>query len=356
MSDLETFITQMISSSGISAYEEPIREIINSKWLSLADEISISRLGSLHALCKGSGSLPRRKILLAAHMDAVGLMVTGVVDEFLRFTSVGAIDPRILPGQPVFVFGREELPGIIIKPPDHHLPSKYLEKTIPIEYLFIDVGLTPEETAKLVRSGDVIAFANPPCRLFGETISGHTLDDRAGVAAVTHCMELLKSRVHLWDVWAVATTQEEAHYEGAYTSTYSIQPDIGISIDVCVAQGPGAAESALSKLEGGVSIGILSDSHPYFSKTLVVTAEKLGIPYEIDTFAVRPLHSATDAYAIQITGKGIATAVVSIPLRYMHTPVELVSQKDIRSVGCLLAEFITSLDDDFLEKINWDNL
>ena len=162
--------------------------------------------------------------MIAAHMDAIGLMVNAIIDGFLRFTPIGGIDVRVLPGQMVTVHGRQDLPGMIVPTPARLLPSRVQAGVVPLEYLLVDVGLLPDEVVSLVRVGDTISFAQPPLSTGGETIAGHSLDNRAAVAALTSCLEILASRPHVWDVWAVATVQEETTYGGALTSAFKLTP------------------------------------------------------------------------------------------------------------------------------------
>lgn len=351
MTDILPFLKDMVSVAGLSGHEAPAREIITNTWRPLVDELQVSRLGSLEALRKGSGSEPRHSILLAAHMDAIGLMATTIIDGLIHFTQIGGVDPRILPGQPVIVHGRQALPGEVVQPPASLLPPQFKDDPVPMEYLWVDTGLEADEVARLVRPGDLISFAQPPFELSGETLAGHTMDDRTAVAALTVCLEELKARRHSWDVWAVATVQEETSFGGGYTSSFGINPDIGIAVDVTHAKGPGTSEAKIAPLGEGVVIGLGPNVHPYLYKMLKQVSEDLEIPYHIDTL---PHHSGTDAYPIQVTAEGKPSAVLSIPLRYMHTPVETVSLKDIKRVGRVLAEFITRLDPEFLQKITWD--
>jgi endoglucanase len=351
MEELTLFLKDLISVPGLSAYEGPAREIIKLKWAGLTDEIRISKLGSLHALRKGTGTLPRPVMMLACHMDSIGLMAASIVEGFIRITKVGGVDPRILPGQPVQVIGKEILNGVICQPADRLLPAEFEGKPVPLEHLLVDVGLPHEEVIKLVRLGDLVCFNSQPLDLSGDTLAGHTLDDRAAVAAVTHCLKILQKRTHAWDVQAVATVQEETTFGGAYTSAFDLLPDIGIAIDVCHAKGPGTSEPDFPVLGKGLVLDIGPNVHPYLFVTFKNVAEEMEIPYVVGT---SPTHTGTDAYAIQVTGSGIPSMVISIPLRYMHTPVEMVSIKDIRRTGRLLAEFITHLEADYLEKINWE--
>ncbi|MCJ7623161.1 MAG: M20/M25/M40 family metallo-hydrolase, partial [Anaerolineaceae bacterium] len=351
MTDMKEFLKEMISASGVSGHESSVREIITKKWAPLVDTLQVSRLGSLEGLKCGSGEGKRRSILLAGHMDAIGLMATGVEAGFIRMTSIGGVDPRVLPGQQVVVKGREVLKGVIIQPPDRMIADHKSGAPVGIEDLYVDVGLEAEEVEKLVRPGDVISFGQEPVELAGETLAGHTLDDRTAVAAITACLEILQKRVHSWDVWAVATVQEEVSMGGAHTSTYGLEPDIGVAIDVTHAKGPGTSEKMIADLGKGLVIGPGPNVHPAVYGKIKAIAEEMEIPYQLE---VMPMHSGTDAYAIQVVREGVPSMVVSLPLRYMHTPVEVVSLKDIQRVGRLLAEFITALDEEYIAEMKWE--
>jgi putative aminopeptidase FrvX len=214
MTDITPFLKDLLTAPGLSGYEDPASEIISAKWTPLVHEISRGRLGSLHGLRRGTGTSPRPSVMIATHMDAIGLMVTGLADGFLRLTQVGGVDPRVLAGTPVTVYATgtgetQPIPGVVILPPARLLPPEIGMNPVPLEYLFVDTGLPPRKVADMVRVGDVVSYAQVPVELSGETISGHTLDNRASVAALTICLEELQSRPHVWDVWAVATTQEK---------------------------------------------------------------------------------------------------------------------------------------------------
>ncbi len=353
MIELKETLKSMISLPGLSGYEKPIRDLITTAWEPLVDEISTSRLGSLHALRRGNGDLPRPAILLAAHMDAIGMIVTAIKDGLLRFTGIGGIDPRILPGQLVTVHGRSDMPGVIVQPADYLLPASQQRCSIAMEYLFVDTGLMADEVNQLVRVGDLISFSQEPMELSGNTLAGHSLDNRASVAAVTQCLLELSHVQHAWDVWAVATVQEEETLAGSITSPYEIKPQIAVAIDVTFAKGPGASDWRTLSLAKGPCLGWGPNIHPYIYKRFADTAEKLDIPCQKEYM---PRHSGTDAYGMQVVGEGIPTMVISIPLRYMHTPVELIAMKDIERTGRLLAETIARLELDFLDTISWDEV
>jgi tetrahedral aminopeptidase len=353
MTDILPFLKSLISVSGVSGYETPVARLIREKWSTLADETSVSRVGSLHGLKKGSGRSPRPSVMIAAHMDAIGMMVSQIEDGFLRITQVGGIDIRVLPGAQVTVHASsgEELPAVIAMPPARFLPEAAGDGALEIKYLLVDTGLTPREVGRKVRVGDLVSFANEPMELAGDVISGHTLDNRASVAALTVCLEELQGKPHKWDVWAVATVQEETSYLGAYSSAFDLRPQIAIAVDVTFAKGPGANGWQTHPLGKGVGICMGPNMHPFLHKKLTELADKLEIPWFLD---VTPAHSGTDAYPMQVTAEGIPTALVDFPIRYMHTPVEVASVKDIQRAGRLLAEFIASLEADFVEKIVWE--
>jgi len=341
MIDLQAHLKKMLSASGLSGFEGPIREIVQEAWEPLTDELIVSKIGSLHGLKKGRGEEPRRRVMISVHMDAIGMMVTGIQDGLLRFTEIGGIDHRILPGQLVTVHGRDALPGVVVQPPAHLLPESAGEGPVEMKYLFIDVGLQADSVAENVRIGDTISFAQEPLELTGEALSGHTLDNRVSVAAATLCLDELQNRLHDWDVWAVASAQEEETLGGALTSPFDIRPDIAIVVDVCFARGLGSSDWRSLPFGEGVGLGDGPNIHPNLYKAFEEKAKGLEIPYHRD---LMPKMSGTDAMAIQVVAEGIPCMVLGIPLRYMHTPVETVSLKDIRRAGRLMAAFIVDCE------------
>lgn len=355
MTELLPFLKSLLSTSGLSAYESPVNAIIEKEWTPLVDEISKSKVGSLHGLKHGNTKLEKNKkrpsIMIATHMDAVGMMVKKIEDGFLYITEVGGLDPRILPGTPVMVHGKKDLYGVVAMRSNELIPEEGRLREHDLDYLLIDTGLTAKEVSKLVRPGDMVSYNTTPLELPNETISGHSLDNRASVAALTVCLQELQTRQHHWDVYAVATVQEEETMIGAYTSAYQLRPDIAIAVDVTFAKSPGSGGWDTFPLGDGPTLGIGPNMHTFIHRKLKETAERVEIPHAVELTA---RHSGTDAYLMQIAAEGIPTMVVSIPLRYMHTPVEMVKMKDIRRAGRLLAEFIASLDANFVEKITWE--
>lgn len=353
MTDILPFFKSLLSVPGLSGHEAPAARLIEEVWQPLVDELSLSRLGSVHGFKKGMGADPQPSVMLAAHMDAIGLMVTQIEDGFLRVTSVGSVDARILPGQAVVVHtSKDDLPGVIVMPPARLLPPGEGDGAVDIAHLFVDVGLLPSKVARLVRVGDLVSFGTEAVEMAGEIVSGHSIDNRASVAAVTLCLQELQSRSHAWNVWATATVQEEINFGGAGTSAFQLRPDLAIAVDTTFAKGPGVSDWQAFELGKGPTFGHGPNIHPYLFKQFKELAEQLEIPY-----ATEILHksSGTDGMAMQVTAEGIPTFVLSIPIRYMHTPVEMVTLKDIQRAGRLLAEFVAGLEPDFMSTITWDD-
>jgi endoglucanase len=210
-------------------------------------------------------------------MDAIGLMVTGLVDGFLRVTEIGGLDPRVLPGQLVTVHGRKDLPAVIVQPPAHLLPTHAREGPVELQYLLVDTGLLPDEVKRLVRLGDPISFAQDPLELRGEVLAGHSLDNRA-LCRPSALLEQLQSRAHAWDVWAVATSQEEVTLGGAQTSAFQLRPELAVAIDTTWARGPGTPDHKAFPLGKGPTLGWGPNVHPGLHRFFKELAERLEMP------------------------------------------------------------------------------
>ena len=331
----------MLSASGISGFEQPISSLIGAEWKRLTDELHTSRLGSLHALRKAATPGAHPSLMIAAHMDAIGLMVREIRDGFLFISPIGGVDPRVLPGQLVTIHGERDLRGVVQMLPDRLWESSKNGSAPGYSRLFIDTGLNQSTLARNVRVGNTISFANPPISFDGKYISGHSLDNRASVAALTVCLEELRNYQLQWDLWCAATSQEEVHGMGAITSTFELMPQIGIAVDVTFAQEAGLNTHETFALGKGVTLGIGGNIHPALLRAFKRLAEEMDMPYALEPM---PRSSGTDAMVMQIIGAGVPTFVLGIPIRYMHTPVEMAALNDIRRAGRLLARFITSLD------------
>ena len=344
-------LKQLTEADGIAGYEEPIRELVRQTWRPFVDEMREDKLGSLIALRRGTGSDPRPKLMLAAHMDEIGLMVTGLEKGFLRITRVSGTDRRVLLGLEVIVHGRRDLPGIVATRPPHVLPEAERKASVPWDKLFVDVGLPAEEVERLVTVGDLISIRRETVELKNRRVAGKAMDDRACVAAVTLALEQLAGVRHAWDVYAVATVQEETGLKGAMTSAYGVAPDLAVALDVTFGKHPGVPDVGAWPLGEGPTVGTGPNFHPGLVKRLKEVAEAHEIPYHVEPALDG---GGTDAWAIQVTREGVPTALIAIPNRYMHQPVETVAAQDVERAGRLLAAFIGGLEADFLDKLTWD--
>lgn len=352
MDDSLQFIKQLISLPGLSGFETPVREVIAEKWRPLTDKLVVNKLGNLYGF-RQAAKANQPTLLLGAHMDAIGLMVTSVEGEFLHITSVGGVDPRILPGQNVIVHGRRDLPAVAVLWPDRLLAKDHQHKAPVYKRILIDTGLTANELAGLVEVGDLVSFNTAPTDLSGKTLSGHSLDNRASVAALTQTLQDLHGVELPWNVVAVATTQEEVNSSGAVVSAFDLAPDLAVAIDVTFAKGPGSTDYRSFELGKGPTVGIGPNIHPYLVKQFKKVADSLEIPYAMETM---PTGSGTDGMAFQISRSGIPNMVIGIPLRYMHTPVEVISYTDLALTARLLTGFVKNLDENTLSEIEKEML
>lgn len=345
-----SLLKQLSEAQGITGHEGPVRELVRQTWQPFVDEMRTDALGNLIALKRGVAPEPRRKLMLAAHMDEIGLIVTGIEKGFLRIARVGGTDRRVLLGLEVIVHGKRDLPGVVATRPPHVLPEAERNKIVPWDKLFVDVGLPPQEVEQLVAVGNLISIRSELVELQNSRVAGKALDNRACVAVMTLMLEQLAGVRHAWDVLAVATVQEEVGLKGATTAAYGIAPDLGVALDVTFARHPGVPEVDSVPLGAGPSIGVGPNFHPGLVERLKKVAESHEIPYQIEAL---PGRVGTDSWAIQVTREGVPTALLSIPLRYMHQPVEVVETQDIERAARLLAAFVAGLEADFSPA--WDS-
>jgi endoglucanase len=340
--DIGKLLQELCEASGISGYEGAVRELVAAAMRPYVDEMRTDAMGNLIGLRRGAGEEPRKKVMLAGHMDEIGLIVTQIEKGFLHFTEVGGYDVRVLPGQEVLVHGKTPLPGIVASRPPHVLTPEERKKVLKMRELFIDVGLPPAEVDAQVHVGDLITLHAPYTALRNERVVAKGFDDRAAVVSILVCLDELTHLRHAWDVYAVATVQEEVGVRGAITSTFGVVPDVGIAIDVTFGDTPAVPDTDTVEMGGGPAITVGPNIHPKVYEALVETARRNEIPYQIEA-ATGP--TGTDAWAIQVTQSGVPTGLLGIPTRNMHAPVESIDLKDLRRTGRLLALTIARLDE-----------
>ncbi len=340
----EEFLRAVTALPGLTGGEGAVAAYIAEAFRPWADEVRTDRLNSVIARLKGDG--PR--VMLCAHLDEIGLMVTLVEkDGCLRLGNVGGVDPRILPGMRVTVYGRETLPGVIGAKAPHLLTDEEREKNYRREDLFVDLGLPCERVAALVRVGDAVALEARFTGLLNGRAATKTADDRACVAILLRAMQLLNKMRHTADLYFVATCQEEIGSYGALTAAFGIEPDFGVALDVCHAETPDAPKTRTHKLSSLVaSMGPYV--HPVLRKKLTDVAAEENI--EVQT-AVVPDRTHTDADNLAIAGPGVPTALLELPLKYMHTSVETFDLRTLEEGARLLARFAAAVDESLKEEL-----
>lgn len=343
------FLKQLLETPSATGTEIAVAELVRERLAGTADEIQTDVMGSVHARLSGTGVAP--SLMLSAHMDEIGLMVTYISDEgFLSVSSVGGVDAAILPGMRVDVHASnsmEPLRGVVGRKPIHLIEPDERKNVTPIDKLVIDLGMPAKRVKKLVMVGDVITFGVGFER-FGKNMAvSRAFDDKAGVWIATRVLETLAEEGRApGDFIAAATVQEEIGTRGAITSTYGVNPDVAVAFDVTHATDyPGIDKTKYGKIvcgEGPV-IARGPNINPAVFERLVAAAEAEGVPYQIEA---EPGVTGTDARSIQITRGGIPTGLVSVALRYMHTPTEVVSLDDLDATVKLLVRFARDLGED----------
>lgn len=340
-------LKELLETPSPTGSEETVAALVRGRLSGVADEIETNTMGSVHARLEGAGDGP--SFMLAAHMDEIGLMVTYISDDgYLSVAAVGGVDAAILPGMRVDVHTRfGTMRGVVGRKPIHLITPDERKNVTPIDKLVIDLGMPAEKVKETVRIGDVITFG-VGFEEFGEGMAvSRAFDDKCGVWVAVRVMEELEAAGRArGDYIAVATVQEEIGTRGAMTSAYGVNPDVAIAFDVTHATDyPGIEKSKYGNIVCGKGPVIARgpNINPVVFDRLIAAAEAEGIPYQLEA---EPSVTGTDARAIQVTRGGIPCGLVSVPLRYMHTPTEVVALEDLENTVKLLVRFALDLDED----------
>jgi len=338
----------LLTAPGPSGYETAPAAVWRDAANAFAADVATDVVGSTVARVPGTAGGPT--LLVTGHVDEIGLIITHIDDQgFLWFTGVGGWDPVILVGQRVEITAKDgTVPGVVGKKPIHLLREEERKKVPEIRDLHIDIGAKDEDEARgLVRQGDVAVIAGAPVELPNGRVASRSMDNRLGAyIALEAARKVHEAGGAAGDVVAAANTQEEITFAGARTTAFAIDPQVAIVVDVTHAtDAPGVEVKELGKHElgSGAVIDRGSSLHPRVSGGLIEAAEAEGIGHTIEVNAGR---TGTDADAIHLTNAGIPTGVVSIPLRYMHSPVEVVQLSDVQACIDLIAAFATRLTAD----------
>lgn len=341
------FLEKLLDAPSPSGYEQPAQRVFRDYVAPFCDELTTDVMGNVFAKINGKGKdLPR--VMIVGHTDEIGLQVKYIDDKgFLFFAAVGGVDAHLTPGKRVAVHTASgAVSGVIGKKPIHLMDNKDRETVVKLEAQYIDIGASDKKEAqKLVRVGDAVTFESSFTRLQGDRVASRGFDDKAGCFVVAEVLRMITAsgKKLALDLYGVSSVQEEVGLRGGTTSCYTINPDVGICVEVDFATDQPDVEK---KHNGEVALGkgpILTrgaNINPHLFELLEKTAgkEKIAIQH-----TASPRGTGTDANVMQISRSGVATALVKIPLRYMHTPVETLSLSDLEGAAKLIVATLSRI-------------
>lgn len=331
---LTEMLFRLCRAAGTPGDEETVRAAAEREFAPYA-ETGTDALGNLTAKMGDPGA--KEHILVDAHLDQIGLIVTQVDENgFLRVDRCGGVDRRVMPGTAVTVFGEKALCGVVCCTPPHLTGGK--EEEVPeVAEMAVDIGCNAETAKKLVQPGDRIAFRTEPKKLLGTRISSPGLDNRASVAVMVRCAQMLAGEKLNCRVTFLCSTREEVGGQGAVTGAYLADPTQAVSVDVGFGRQPGVKPEQSGELGGGPMIGFAPVLDRSMSERLVRIAEREKIPFRRDVMGG---DTGTNSDAIAVTRAGVPTALISVAERYMHTPAEVADLRDLEETAKLIAAYL----------------
>ena len=327
-------LERLCTCTAPSGFEGPAAAVAAELLRPLVDEVSIDRMGNVLGV-RRSKTPGAPKLLLDAHLDEIGLIVTGVEDGFLRFRSIGGVDPRMLPGRELVVLTDPPLRGLVACP-----AGGDENKSVPLNELYVDVGLSQEEAERAVPVGTPMVYRAGCFPLGEEQMCGKSMDDRACFVTLLRAAELLRDRELDVELHIMGSTREEVSGAGAVVGTWAVAPDFCVAVDVTHGKTPDGPADKTFDLGGGPAIGVGPNMTRWMTERMIAKAREHSIPYQLEIMSG---HTGTNGWEMQISREGVATSVLSLPLKYMHTPVETLSLADMEGVAQLLAAFAENL-------------
>ena len=322
-------LEKLSNANGVTGREDEVRDLMKKYLKPYVDEVREDRLGNLITFKKGSKDAPT--VMLAAHMDEIGLMIKNIKKKgFLQFTKIGGIDDRILLAQKLIVHtDKGPLTGVTGSKPVHIQTEAEKKKVIEADRLFIDIGARDKEEAEKmgVQVGDVVSFDTKFARIGDNVVLGKAFDDRVGCAIMIETLSRLQNVD--CNVYAVGTIQEEVGLRGATIAAFQVEPDVGIALDASVAgDTPGVGEGDAPAKMGEGPVLTVADAgliaHPKVLRLLIDSAKENKIPYQLET----GIRGATDASKIALSREGVPSGVISVPARYIHSPAAILDLND----------------------------
>ena len=327
-------LERLCTCTAPSGFEGPAAAVAAELLRPLVDEVSIDRMGNVLGV-RRSKTPGAPKLLLDAHLDEIGLIVTGVEDGFLRFRSIGGVDPRMLPGRELVVLTDPPLRGLVACP-----AGGDENKSVPLNELYVDVGLSQEEAERAVPVGTPMVYRAGCFPLGEDQMCGKSMDDRACFVTLLRAAELLRDKELDVELHILGSTREEVSGAGAVVGTWAVAPDFCVAVDVTHGKTPDGPADKTFDLGGGPAIGVGPNMTRWMTQRMLDKAREHSIPYQLEVMSG---HTGTNGWEMQISREGVATSVLSLPLKYMHTPVETLSLADMEGVAQLLAAFTENL-------------
>lgn len=341
--DIRETLERLSAQAGPSGFEAPAAQLAAELLRPLMDEVTTDRLGNVIGV-RRCGKPGAKRLLLDAHLDEIGLMVTGVEDGFLRFRSIGGVDPRMLPDRELTILTDPPAFGVVACLPPHVLKAEDAKKSVPISQLCIDVGMGQDEAERAFPPGTPIVFRGG-CGPLGENLlCGKAMDDRSCFVVLLRAAGLLKDRPLDVDLYVMGSTREEVSGAGAKAGTFAIAPDWCVAVDVTHGKTPDAsAKDYTLEIGGGPAIGVGPNMTRWMTRRMIDKAKERAIPYQLEVMAG---NTGTNGWGMQISREGVATSVLSLPLKYMHSPIEVLNLSDLEHTAALLAAFAQGLGEE----------
>ncbi|HAZ62491.1 MAG TPA: hydrolase [Armatimonadetes bacterium] len=334
------FLNALLTNPSVSGYEQPVQQIVRDYAGGFAQAVETDLHGNVYATLHGDRE-PR--VQFAGHCDQIGFLVQHIEDSgLLRFSGVGGHDNQVVLGQEVIVYTKDgPIPGVCARKPTHLLEPDERNKIPALHQMWIDTGYPADEVKAKVRIGDPITWRLHATDLGGGLVAATAMDDKVGVYVVMEALRLLAEDADnvQCGVWSVSTVQEEIGLRGATTSAYRVNPTVAVAADVTWATDHpdmNVGQTSPIKLGEGAVISRGANINPVVYDLMVEAAEAEGIPYQVQA---APRGTGTDANAMQLSRGGVATGLISIPNRYMHSPVEVCAMEDLDHCARLLAAF-----------------
>ncbi len=335
--NLEQTIIQLADTSGVSGDEtkaadlalEMLKEFTNDCYIKNGNVIG--HLGTKDA---------KPHIMIDAHIDQIGFVVTYITDDgFLKISNCGGIDRRLLLAQQVTILGKEPVTGVVCAIPPHLATD---ESSVPeMDEICIDIGMTKAQAEEIISLGDKIVFSTSCKKLQGNRITGAALDDRCGVAAILRALEIIKDKKLDYEITVMFSTQEEIGERGAKIGVFDIEPDIALAVDVSFALTADDSEIKCGKMGKGCMIGFAPTLDKELSQQFKAIAENKNMPYQIE---VMNGETGTNADRFSVNKSGVKAITLSVPLKYMHTPVEVISLSDVENTAQLIAAYLQEVN------------